>query len=135
MTDQAFIKQSTTEGVFRALLDDATKLLDAYGADKSVIPALRKNQQALEASLVRCKVANDKYFEVLSREEATIEVGWILILQKRYNEIVDRIEPLITSQTKPETCEWKFEPKVSNLRLEKIKMHFELFDLQRAYYF
>ena len=128
MTDQAFIKRSTTEGVFRALLDDAAKLLDAYGADKSVIPALRKNQQALEASLVKCKVANDKYFEVLMD-------GWILILQKRYNEIVDRIEPLIASQTKPETCEWKFEPKVSNLRLEKIKMHFELFDLQLAYYF
>ena len=120
--DQAFIKRNTTEAVFRTLIDDANKLLEACKFDKSMVPALKKTQQALEASLVDCKVANDKYFEFLSREEATAEVGWILVVQKRYNGVADKIESVIASQTKPETRGQNVETKISNLRLEKIKM-------------
>ena len=97
-----FIKRDTEEVVFRALLEDAFKLLEACEADKDVVPALRKVQQALEASLAGCKVANDKYLEFLSREEASTEVGWILVVQKRYNQVVDRIESVIANQTKVE---------------------------------
>ena len=61
LIDQAFIKRDTKEAVLRALLEDAFKLLEACEADKDVVPALRKVQQALEASLAGCKVANDKY--------------------------------------------------------------------------
>lgn len=122
MIDQAFIKRNTTEAVFRALLDDATRLLDVCDVDKSVIPALGKIQRALEASLVDCKVANDKYFEFLSREEATAEVGWILVVQKRYSQVADEIESIIAKKIKPETCGKNLETKMSNLRLEKIKM-------------
>ena len=39
-------------------------------SDKDVVPALRKVEEALEASLASCKVANDKYLEYLSREAA-----------------------------------------------------------------
>ena len=50
LIDQAFIKRDTEEAVFRALLEDAFKLLEACEADKDVVPALRKVRQALEAS-------------------------------------------------------------------------------------
>ena len=56
-------------------------------SDKDVVPALRKVEEALEASLAGCKVANDKYLEYLSREAASKEVGWILVVQKRYNQL------------------------------------------------
>ena len=82
LINQAFIKQDTEEAVFRALLEDAFKLLEACEADKDVGPPLRKVQQALEASLAGCKVANEKYLEFLSREAASTEVGWILVVQK-----------------------------------------------------
>ena len=120
--DQAFNKPNTTAAVFRTLIDNANKLLEACKFDKSMVPALNKTQQALEASLVDCKVTNDKYFEFLSREEATAEVGWILVVQKRYNGVPDKIESVIASQTKPETCGQNVETKMSNLCLEKIKM-------------
>ncbi|KAJ7337869.1 hypothetical protein OS493_008027 [Desmophyllum pertusum] len=122
MIDHAFIKRNTTEAVFRALLDDATRLLDVCDVDKSVIPALGKIQRALEASLVDCKVANDKYFEFQSREEATAEVGWILVVQKWYSQVADEIESIIAKKIEPETCGKNLETKMSNLRLEKIKM-------------
>ena len=51
-------------------------------ADRDVVPALRKVQQALEALLAGCKVANDKCLECLGREAASTEVGWILVVQK-----------------------------------------------------
>ena len=51
-------------------------------ADKDIVPPLRKVQQALDASLAGCKVANEKYLEFLSREAASTEVGWILVVQK-----------------------------------------------------
>ena len=119
MIDQAFIKRNTTEAVFRSLLDDAIRLLDVCDVDKSAVPVLGKVRQALEASLADCKLANDKYFEFLSREEAVTEVGWILVVQKRYNQFADKIESAIA---KPETCGQDLEAKTSNLRLEKIKM-------------
>ena len=122
LIDQAFIKRDTEEAVFRALSEDAFKLLEACEADKDVVPALRKVQQALEASLAGCKVANDKYLEFLSREEASTEVGWILVVQKRYNQVVDRIESVIANQTKVEVGLKNLEAKATNLRLEKIKM-------------
>ena len=122
MIDQAFIKRNTTEAVFRALLDDAIRLLDVCDVDKSAVPALGKVQQALEASLADCKLANDKYFEFLSREEAVTEVGWILVVQKLYNQVADKIESVIAKKIKPETCGQDLEAKTSNLRLEKIKM-------------
>ena len=90
--------------------------------DKSAVPALGKLQQALEASLADCKLANDMYFEFLSREEAVTEVGWILVVQKRYNQVADKIESVIAKKIKPETCGQDLEAKTSNLRLEKIKM-------------
>ena len=122
LIDQAFIKRDTKEAVLRALLEDAFKLLEACEADKDVVPALRKVQQALEASLAGCKVANDKYLEFLSREEASTEVGWILVVQKRYNQVVDRIESVIANQTKVDVGLRNLEAKATNLRLEKIKM-------------
>ena len=82
LIDQAFIKRETEEAVFRSPLEDAFKLMEACEADKDVVPDLRKVQQALEASLAGCKVANDKYLEFLSREAALTEVGWILVVQK-----------------------------------------------------
>lgn len=82
MIDQAFIKRSTAEAVFKTLVDETVRLLDMCDGDKDSIPAIRKVQQALETSLADCKAANDKYFEFLNREEALLEVGWILFVQK-----------------------------------------------------
>ena len=96
--------------------------MEACEADKDVVPDLRKVQQALEASLAGCKVANDKYLEFLSREAALTEVGWILVVQKRYNQVVDRIESVIANQTKVEVGVKNLEAKTTNLCLEKIKM-------------
>ena len=56
-------------------------MLEACEADKDVVPSLRKVQQALDASLAGCKVVNEKYLEFLSREAASAEVGWILVVQ------------------------------------------------------
>ena len=49
-------------------------------------------------------------------------MGWILVVQKRYNQVVDRIESVIASQTKVEVGVKNLEAKTPNLRLEKIKM-------------
>ncbi|KAJ7361986.1 hypothetical protein OS493_013072 [Desmophyllum pertusum] len=92
MINQAFIKRSTAEAVFKTLVDETVHLLDMCDGDKDSIPAIRKVQQALETSLADCKAANDKYFEFLNREEALLEVGWILFVQKRYNQVTDKIE-------------------------------------------
>ena len=92
MINQAFIKRNTVEAVFKTLVDEALHLLNASNGDKDSIPTLRKVQQALEVSLADCKAANDKYFEFLDREEAMLEVGWILVVQKRYNQVVAEIE-------------------------------------------
>ena len=92
LIDQAFVKRNTTEAVFRTLVDEAVHLLDSHDAGEDAIPALRKVQQALETSLADCKAANDKYFEDLNRDEALMEVGWILFVQKQYNKVIDRIE-------------------------------------------
>ena len=78
LIDQAFIKQDTEEAVFRGLLEDAFTLQEACEAERDVSPTLRKVQQVLEASLAGC----DKYLEFLSREVASTEVGWILVMQK-----------------------------------------------------
>ena len=67
-------------------------------------------------------MANDKYLEFLSREEASTEVGWNLVVHKRYNQVVDRIESVIANQTKVEVGLKNLEAKATNLRLEKIKM-------------
>ncbi|KAJ7386198.1 hypothetical protein OS493_010591 [Desmophyllum pertusum] len=72
--------------VYTTFLEDS----EVEGSEESVIPALRKIQQALEASLVNCKVASDKYFEFLSREEAIAKVGWILVVQKRHSQVADK---------------------------------------------
>ena len=61
MINQAFIKRNTTDAVFRTLVDEAEKFLDAYRVEKRVIPALIKIQRELEASLASCKDADDKY--------------------------------------------------------------------------
>ena len=78
LIDQAFIKRDTEEAVFRGLLEDAFTLQEACEAERDVSPTLRKVQQVLEASLAGC----DKYLEFLSREVASTEVGWILVVQK-----------------------------------------------------
>ena len=122
LINQAFIKQDTEEAVFRVLLEDAFKLLEACEANKDVVPPLRKVQQALEASLAGCKVANEKYLEFLSREAASTEVGWILVVQKWYNQVVDRIESVIANQTEVEVGVKNLEAKTTNLRLKKMKM-------------
>ena len=49
-------------------------------------------------------------------------MGWILVVRKRYNQVVDRIESVIASQTKVEVGVKNLEAKTPNLRLEKIKM-------------
>ena len=67
-------------------------------------------------------MANDKYLEFLNREAASTEVGWILVVQKRCNQVVDRIESVNANQTKVEVGVKNLEAKASNLRLEKIKM-------------
>ena len=121
MMDQAFIKRNTTEAVFKTLVDEAIHLLDSHEAGRDAIPALRKVQQALETSLADCKAANDKYFEFLDRDEALIEVGWILFVQKQYNKVSDRIESHI-AKVSPKSYDQSTEAKLSNLRLEKIKM-------------
>ena len=84
LIDQAFVKRNTTEAVFRTLVDEAVHLLDSHNAGEDAIPSLRKVQQALETSLADCKAANDKYFEFLNRDEALMEVGWILFVQRQY---------------------------------------------------
>lgn len=117
MNKPAFIKRSTAEAVFRALLDDATQLLDTYDFDKSTVPTLRKVQQAIETALADCKEANNKYLEFLNKEEA--EVEWVRIMQKRYNQVTDKMESRITSK---ECYDQNKKTKQSNLRLEKIKM-------------
>ena len=96
-------------------------MLDSHDAGKDAIPALRKVQQALETSLADCKAANDKYFEFLNRDEALMEVGWILFVQKQYNKIIDRIE-LHIAKVSPKSHDQSTAEKLSNLRLEKIKM-------------
>ena len=121
MIDQAFIKRNTVEAVFKTLVDEALHLLNASNGDKDSIPALRKVQQALEVSLADCKAANDKYFEFLDREEAILEVGWILVVQKRYNQVVAEIE-LHVAKVGSEIRSQSVEARHSNLRLEKIKM-------------
>ena len=78
LIDQAFIKQDTEEAVFRGLLEDTFTLQEACEAERDVSPTLRKVQQVLEALLAGC----DKYLEFLSREVASTEVGWILVVQK-----------------------------------------------------
>ena len=78
------------------MVDEALHLLNASNGDKDSIPALRKVQQALEESLADCKAANDKYFEFLDREEAMLEFGWILVVQKRYNQVVAENESHVT---------------------------------------
>ena len=67
LIDQAFIKRDTEEAVFRGLLEDAFTLQEACEAERDVSPTLRKVQQVLE---------------FLSREVASTEVGWILVVQK-----------------------------------------------------
>ena len=119
--DRAFIKRNTTEAVFKTLVDEAVHLLDSHEAGGDAIPALCKVQQALETSLADCKAANDKYFEFLDRDEALIEVGWILFVQKQYNKVSDRIESHI-AKVSPKTYDQSTEAKLSNVRLEKIKM-------------
>ena len=119
---QPSIKRDTEEAVSRVLLEDAFKLLEACEADKDVVPPLRKVQQALDTSLAGCNVAKDKYLEFLRREAASTEVGWILVMQKRYNQVVDRIESVIANKTKVEVDVKNLEVKTTNLRLEKIKM-------------
>ena len=121
MMDQAFIKRGTTEAVFKTLVDEAVHLLDSHEAGGDAVPALRKVQLALETSLADCKTANDKYFEFLDRDEALIEVGWILFVQKQYNKVSDRIESHI-AKVSPKSYDQCIEAKLSNLRLEKIKM-------------
>ena len=103
------------------MVDEALHLLNASNGDKDSIPALRKVQQALEVSLADCKAANDKYFEFLDREEAMLEVGWILVVQKRYNQVVAEIESHVT-KVGSEIRSQSVEARQSNLRLEKIKM-------------
>ena len=39
--------------------------------------------------------------------------------QKRYNQVVDRIESVIASQIKVEVCVQNLEAKATNLHLEK----------------
>ena len=121
MIDQAFIKRSTVEAVFKTLVDEVLHLLNASNGDKDTIPALRKVQQALEVSLADCKAANDKYFEFLDREEAMLEVGWILVVQKRYNQVVAEIESHV-AKVGSEIRSQSVEARQSNLRLEKIKI-------------
>ena len=82
LIDQAFVKRNTTAAVFRTLVDEAVHLMDSHDAGEDAIPALRKVQQALETLLADCKAANDKYFEFLNRDETSMEVGWILFVQK-----------------------------------------------------
>ena len=115
------MKRNTTEAVFRTLVDEAVHLLDSHDAGEDAIPALRKVQQALETSLADCKAANDKYFEYLNRDEALMEVGWILFVQKQYNKVIDRIE-LHIAKVSPKSHDQSTAAKLSNLRLEKIKM-------------
>lgn len=121
LIDQAFVKRNTTEAVFRTLVDEAVHLLDSHDAGEDAIPALRKVQQALETSLADCKEANDKYFEFLNRDEVVMEVGWILFVQKQYNKVIDRIE-LHIAKVSPKSHDQDTAAKLSNLRLEKIKM-------------
>ena len=100
-------------------MEDAFTLQEACEAERDVSPTLRKVQQVLEASLAGCKGVNDKYLEFLSREVASTEVGWILVMQKWYNQVVDRIESVIANQTKVEVGVKNLEVKTTNLRLKK----------------
>ena len=121
MIEQAFIKRCTVEAVFKTLVDEALHLLNASNGDKDSIPALRKVPQGLEVSLGDCKAANDKYLEFLDREEAMLEVGWILVVQKRHNQVMAEIKSHV-SKVGPEIRSQSVEVRQSNLRLEKIKM-------------
>ena len=46
-------------------------------------------------------------------------MGWISIGQKRYNQVVDRIESVIASQIKVEVCVQNLEAKTTNIHHEK----------------
>ena len=50
-----------------------------------------------------------------------MEVGWILFVQKQYNQVIDRIE-LHIAKVSPKSHDHDIAAKLSNLRLEKIKM-------------
>ena len=121
LIEQAFVKRNTTEAVFRTLVDEAVHLLDSHDAGEDAIPALRKVHQALETSLADCTAVNDKYFEFLNRDETLTEVGWILFVQTQYNKVIDRIE-LHIAKVSPKSHDQDTAAKLSNLRLEKIKM-------------
>ena len=47
---------------------------------------------------------------------ASTEVRWILVVQKRYNQVVDRVESVIASQAKVEVGVQNLEAKTTNLR-------------------
>ena len=100
------------------MVDEAFHLLNDR---EDSIPALRKVQQALEVSLADCKAANDEYFEFLDKDEAMLEVGWILVVQKRYNQVMAKIESHV-AKVGPEICSQSAEAGQSTLRLKKIKM-------------
>ena len=116
MIDLALVKRTLTEAMFKEELSDANRLLESRDESRKTQSALRKTQQSLESAWLDCKAANDKYLEVLSKDEATSKIDWIIDVQRRFNKAIDEVEAEIANQ------EHERKSTISNIQLEKIKM-------------
>ena len=98
MIDLALVKRTLTEAMFKEELSDANRLLESRDESRKTQSALRKTQQSLESAWLDCKAANDKYLEVLSKDEATSKIDWIIDVQRRFNKAIDEVEAEIANQ-------------------------------------
>ena len=80
LIDQAFIERDTEEAVFRAMSEDAFKLLEPCDVDKDVVPALRKVQQALDSPAASLEISSE-----LCTLRYKYEIGTLIVVTNTSN--------------------------------------------------